>query len=246
MDKKMGKQGKAGAAVLDMGDVRLMDPSDRKRKGFDLLGAGGEGAPNGKKSKGGKKGGKAVTFGDGGVEDSQEKLVKAAFSLAGDEEKLFLAEKAAEVEAGLPKFEDNSVPGWGTWGGKGAALESRPVTKAKLRIKQRIERKARELAAARPDANLDKVVISAKKDTKVLKYMVPSLPYPYTSVEQFDRAQRTPIGAEWNPISTFQESIKPAIITKPGVIINPIEFNPAVGKKKGRDKSKKKHKKKHS
>jgi U3 small nucleolar RNA-associated protein 14 len=248
LDKKTGKtQGgaKGAAAVLNMTDVRLMDASDRKRKGFDLLGDGVEGGPKGKKGKSGKgKENKAVTFGDGGVEDSQEKLVKAAFSLAGDEEKLFLAEKAAEVEATLPKFSDTSVPGWGTWGGKGAALESRPVTKAKLRIKQKIERKAKELAAARPDSHLDKVVISAKRDTKVLKYMVPSLPYPYTSVEQFDRAQRTPIGSEWNPISTFQESVKPAIITKPGVIINPIEFNPAVGKKKGRDKTKKKHKKK--
>jgi len=79
------------------------------------------------------------------------------------------------------------------------------------------------------------VIISQKVDKKSLKYMVPQLPYPYTSVEQFDKAQRTPVGAEWNTMNTFQDSIKPAVITKPGEIIQPI----TLGKKKRSNKQKK-------
>jgi hypothetical protein len=152
----------------------------------------------------------------------QQQLVKEAFSLGGEEGMFFCEEKKIMVEAGLPQFEDKAIPGWGSWGGA-REVAVKPLSKAKLQAKAAVERKAREVAKSRSDAKLNNVFISDKVDKKALKYMVPRLPYPFTSVEQFDRRQRTPIGSEWNTINTFQNAIKPSVISKPGVIIKPIE-----------------------
>lgn len=166
----------------------------------------------------------------------QERLVKEAFSITGEAEQMFNKEKAELIAADLPKFEDHAVPGWGHWGN--SSSQPKPMSKMKLKIKAAIEKKAAEEAAGRQDAKLSHVIISQKTDKKSVKYMVPQLPYPFTSVEQFDKAQRTPIGTEWNTQNTFQETIKPSVITKPGVIIEPMARSNKSVKRKQASKAK--------
>jgi len=60
----------------------------------------------------------------------QETLVKEAFSITGEAEQLFAKEKNEVVSAALPKFEDNSLPGWGSWGGGNA--KPRPLSEVSI------------------------------------------------------------------------------------------------------------------
>ena len=85
------------------------------------------------------------------------------------------------------------------------------------------------------------MILNEKVDQKAIKYLVATLPYPFTSAEQYERAIATPVGKEWNTTSAFQQNVKPKIITRAGEIIEPAKFNPkvgAAGKEKGKAASK--------
>ena len=45
---------------------------------------------------------------------------------------------------------------------------------------------------------------------------VQSVPWPYTSREQFDKTNSTPVGRHWNTEATFQQMIKPKVTTGTG------------------------------
>ena len=77
-------------------------------------------------------------------------------------------------------------------------------------------------AFLRSDAGLKHVLISQKVDKKAMKFRVASLPHNYTSQDQFEREQRMPIGKEWNTMTQFVQSIKPAVLTQQGAIIAPM------------------------
>jgi U3 small nucleolar RNA-associated protein 14 len=107
-------------------------------------------------------------------------------------------------------------------------------------------REVKRLAAlaSRRDAKLKHVLINEKVDQKAMKYQVATLPYPFTSQEAYEKSLMTPIGKEWNTTLSFQENVRPKVITKAGEIIDPIKYNPKVGaagkKKEGGKKEPKK------
>ena len=49
------------------------------------------------------------------------------------------------------------------------------------------------------------------------------LPYPFVSVEQFEKSIRAPLGKTWNPETAHRELVKPKVVTKLGKIITPID-----------------------
>ncbi|WWC69729.1 uncharacterized protein I206_103672 [Kwoniella pini CBS 10737] len=144
----------------------------------------------------------------------QRDLVAQAF--AGDnvvEE--FEREKERQVEADAPKVEDTSLPGWGSWGGKGA--------KKKKNINPKFLVKTAGIEPTqRKDFKRSNLIITEKKDKRASQFLLQDLPYPYTSKEQYERSFATPVGSEWNSRSGFQKGTLPRIVKKPGAIIEPV------------------------
>ncbi|KAJ1301434.1 hypothetical protein OPQ81_008692 [Rhizoctonia solani] len=105
----------------------------------------------------------------------QRELVAMAF--AGDNVvEDFAAEKQRVIEEDAPKEIDTTLPGWGSWGGRGAKKQApRPNLIKKIGGVD---------ASKRADAGKKNIIISEKKDKKAAKYLVKDLPYPYTSKEQ--------------------------------------------------------------
>ena len=141
----------------------------------------------------------------------QRELVAEAF--AGDDVALdFAREKRAAAEADAPKEEDTSLPGWGSWGGKGA----RPTKKVPKERKAGLDPKMRQ------DSAMDNVIINERRDKKAAKYKAKDLPYPYTSAAQYEAAMRLPLGSEWNTRTQHQRLTLPRVATKMGQRIDPI------------------------
>lgn len=144
----------------------------------------------------------------------QRDLVSEAF--AGDNVVVdFVKEKEAVVGAEAPKEEDATLPGWGTWGGKGVRRRSH-------KHPQYIKKVAGIDPSKRKDHHMEHVIINEKLDKKASKYKAKDLPFPYTSAAQYEAAMRTPIGAEWNTRTQHQRLTLPRVTTKMGQRIDPI------------------------
>ncbi|QRW05992.1 U3 small nucleolar RNA-associated protein 14 [Ceratobasidium sp. AG-Ba] len=135
----------------------------------------------------------------------QRELVAMAF--AGDNViEDFAVEKQRVIQEDAPKEVDTTLPGWGSWGGRG--------TKKSAPRPSLIKKIAGVDATKRADAGKSHVIISERKDKKAAKYLVKDLPYPYTSKEQFARSMATPIGAEWNTRVAHQRATLPRVVKK--------------------------------
>ncbi|WWC85210.1 uncharacterized protein L201_000069 [Kwoniella dendrophila CBS 6074] len=146
----------------------------------------------------------------------QRDLVAQAF--AGDDVvEEFTREKEKQIELDAPKIEDTSLPGWGSWGGKGSKKNNKKPINPKFLIKT-----AGIEANQRKDFTRSNVIINEKKDKKASKHLLTDLPYPYTSKEQYERSFNNPVGSEWNSRSGFQKGTLPRIVKKPGAIIEPV------------------------
>ena len=125
----------------------------------------------------------------------------------------FEQEKQDLVKEEGDQIIDNSLPGWGSWGGTGISKKSQQ------RNKNRFVTKVKGIAPeVRKDAKLDKVIINEKRVKKNGKYLATELPHPYESRSQYERAMRLPLGPEWTTKSTFQDATKPRVLVKQGVI----------------------------
>eukprot|EP01018_Ginkgo_biloba_P014744 Gb_36334 [translate_table: standard] len=152
---------------------------------------------------------------------SQADLIQRAF--AGDDvEAEFEQVKAQAVNEEIPVSEGNvSLPGWGDW----TNVQQKRGLPSWILKQQRAEKEKREEALRkRKDAKLKFVVISEKMDKKATKFNTPSLPFPYKSREVFERSMRMPLGPDFNTIRAFQDMIRPSVIKKAGVIIDPIKY----------------------
>jgi len=179
----------------------------------------------------------------GGQNGNQAQLVAQAFSNMDDDadgegvegnEAEFERLKRQIMEGDLPKEETpvTGLPGWGSWAGAGASnfKSAKQLAREDAEAKKKAEARA-ALLAKRRDAKLSHVVLSERVDKHALKYQVATLPYPFTSIEQYEKSLAAPIGTEWNTTRAFQEKVQPKVITKPGEIIQPLQFNPKFARK---------------
>ncbi|KAE9395799.1 Utp14-domain-containing protein [Gymnopus androsaceus JB14] len=144
----------------------------------------------------------------------QRELVARAF--AGDNVvKDFEEAKRREIAMDAPTEVDTTIPGWGSWGGSGTR---KTAPKPHL-----IKKIAGIDPKSRADYNKSHVIISEKRDKKASKYLVPDLPFPYTSKAQFDRRMQQPLGPEWNTRVGFQRGTLPKVVKKMGTVIDPLE-----------------------
>jgi U3 small nucleolar RNA-associated protein 14 len=150
----------------------------------------------------------------------QQQLIARAF--AGDQvlEEDFEKEKAQLVDKETAKDEDVTLPGWGSWAGKGVK-DTKP--------QRRVIKKAAP-QAERKDGALKHVIITERLQRKAERKKVQGVPFPYTSKQQFERSIRQPIGKEWNSSSTVQRLVKPKVTTNAGTIIEPMRLTTSVKK----------------
>lgn len=152
-------------------------------------------------------------FGDDADDGEGGGLADAIFGGPDDVAKEFRKEKKKLIEEEGDQVVDNSLAGWGSWGGAGISK------KKQKQNKNRFVTKVKGVAPeARKDAKLDKVIINEKRVKKNGKYLATELPHPYESRSQYERAMRLPLGPEWTTKSTFQDATKPRVLVKQGII----------------------------
>lgn len=72
----------------------------------------------------------------------------------------------------------------------------------------------------RKDFESSNVIITEKKDKRAAQFQVKDLPYPYTSVEQYEARFRTPVGSEWNSRAVHQKETMPRVTKK----VSPVPY----------------------
>lgn len=113
--------------------------------------------------------------------------------------------------------EEKTVSGWGSWVGEGA-----PRPRPPKKLPKRLQAPEKKQIKRRRDNELKTVIISEKRIKKNTQYCVDVIPYPYTSREQYEKAMAGAIGREWNVTSAVKNMTRPEIVTRAGVMINPI------------------------
>ena len=126
----------------------------------------------------------------------------------------FQEAKRKVIEADAPQDVDETIPGWGSWGGKGV--------KKNRQAKKYIKHVPGIATEDRMDAGLSHVIINEKRDKKATKYLAKDLPYPYTNATQHEYALRQPLGPEFQTTAALRAHTRPKVLIKPGSIIDPI------------------------
>ncbi|ORY93150.1 small-subunit processome [Syncephalastrum racemosum] len=151
---------------------------------------------------------------------TQRDLVERAFADDDVVQEFEEEKQAAEAEED-DKMEDQTLPGWGAWGGKSVKKKQNKNRKAThiVKVKEGIKPEDRQ------DKKKKNVIISEKRNKKAEKYRPEAVPYPFQTLEQYERSLRAPVGKEWNTSKTVSKITKPRIITKLGMVIDPIRRN---------------------
>ena len=108
--------------------------------------------------------------------EDQRDIIAEAFA-DDDVVESFKAEKAALIEAKKPKDIDLTLPGWGEWGGGGAVPSKRK--------RKRFTVKAPPVHKRR-DENSGHLILNTDKDDKLRTHQVSNVPFPFTSVSDFE------------------------------------------------------------
>ena len=111
------------------------------------------------------------------------------------------------------------VSGWGPWAGAGA-----PPPKPPKKLPKHLQPpKQKETKRKRQDAKRQDVIIREKRVKKTAdKFMLNSIPYPYTSREEYERAMMGAVGREWNVSQSVKDMTRPEIQTTAGKVIQPL------------------------
>ncbi|KIX97651.1 uncharacterized protein Z520_06429 [Fonsecaea multimorphosa CBS 102226] len=145
--------------------------------------------------------------------DDRAALAQAIFTGSDEIQQEFAKEKKETVEEEGDQVIDNGLPGWGSWTGEG--ISKKAQKRAKGRFLTTVSGVAEE---KRQDSRLEKVIINEKRVKKNGKYLASELPHPFESRQQYERSLRLPLGPEWTTKTTFQDSTKPRVLVKQGII----------------------------
>merc|ERR1719187_1377425 len=146
-------------------------------------------------------------------ENEQRKAIAEAFA---DDDVVadFASEKAAIVEANKPKDIDLSLPGWGDWGGGGLKVSKRKLKRFTIKAPP---------APKRNDENKGHLILNTDKATNLKSHQVSNVPFPFTSVSDFESSIRAPVGDTFLPRTAFLKMIAPRVKTKMGEVIEPMD-----------------------
>ncbi|KAG7312123.1 hypothetical protein JYU34_001581 [Plutella xylostella] len=126
----------------------------------------------------------------------------------------FRQEKEEEANKDQPQDIDLSLPGWGSWGGKGVKAPKKRKNRFILKAPPKVPRR---------DENKGDIIIKEYKDPKLAVHKVSDVPFPFTSVKEYEASIRAPIGNTFIPEKAHKKLIRPSVITKAGTIIEPMD-----------------------
>mmetsp|Transcript_7943 Transcript_7943/g.11085 ORF Transcript_7943/g.11085 Transcript_7943/m.11085 type:complete len:549 (+) Transcript_7943:41-1687(+) len=113
------------------------------------------------------------------------------------------------------------LPGWGTWTGEGISREEEEAFNKKRRIKKNISQIPKTNLPS-DHSTQPNLILNPKRVKKQANLRVAQVPYPFSSKAQYERYMAQPLGREWNAEKAVQELIKPAVVVRPGVAIEPL------------------------
>jgi len=145
--------------------------------------------------------------------EDQRDIIAEAFA-DDDVVESFKAEKAALIEAKKPKDIDLTLPGWGEWGGGGAVPSKRKRKRFTVKAPPVHKRK---------DENTGHLILNTEKDDMLRTHQVSSVPFPFTSVSDYEASIRAPVGATFIPRTAHLKMVKPRVMTKAGAVIEPMD-----------------------
>ncbi|VVC90019.1 unnamed protein product [Leptidea sinapis] len=151
------------------------------------------------------------------LEDDEQIVPKVDIEEVFEEDDVvasFRQEKQEEIDNDTPKEIDLNLPGWGQWGGKGVKAPKRKRNRFITKPAPKIPRR---------DENKGDIIINEMKMTQLANHKVSELPFPFTSVSDFEASIRLPIGNTFIPETAHKKLIRPNVITKAGSIIEPMD-----------------------
>lgn len=122
-----------------------------------------------------------------------------------------------------PQDIDLSLPGWGSWGGLN--VKKSKLTRKKSRFILTVPK-----AMPRKPENQGKVIVFEHENEKLKKHLVKELPYPFTRVKDFEASIRAPVSRTFVPMNAHLQLIKPAVKTKLGHVIEPMDEDELIKK----------------
>ena len=146
-------------------------------------------------------------------EDSQKNIIAEAFADDNVVDE-FKSEKKRTADSRKAQDIDMTLPGWGEWGGGGAAPSKRKRKRFTIRAPP---------AEKRRDENTGHLILNTDKDTKLRQHQVSNVPFPFTAVSDFEASIRAPIGSTFIPRTAHLKMIKPRVKTKAGHVIQPMD-----------------------
>lgn len=128
-----------------------------------------------------------------------------------------------QIKKSQPENIDLSLPGWGSWGGTNIKQSSRKKKQFIINVPK---------DAPRKDENKGDVIIIEDEDAKIREHQVNELPFPFSTVKDFEASIRAPIGRNFIPENDHKKLIEPSVQTAMGKIIEPMDENVLIDKKK--------------
>jgi len=147
---------------------------------------------------------------------TQDELIQKAFAqpeepdFDPDMEEEFANEKNELEEKRKRKKVNKDKKGWGSWAGEGIS-------------KKRLKKEKEEPKKQKPQSKNNHVMINQNAISKKCKHqIVNTIPYPFTSLEEYEHSMLGTVGKEWNVHSGVQSMTQEEIKTRNGRIITPL------------------------
>lgn len=109
-----------------------------------------------------------------------------------------------------------SMPGWGSWAGAGISKEQMERRNKRLLLNLAPKEKRR-------DENKEGVFINEEASKQLRNHLVSDLPFPFTSLKDYEASIRAPIGRNSVTETAFRLLTRPSVITQKGKIIEPMD-----------------------
>uniref|UniRef100_A0A0B7A5Z1 U3 small nucleolar RNA-associated protein 14 homolog A n=1 Tax=Arion vulgaris TaxID=1028688 RepID=A0A0B7A5Z1_9EUPU len=163
---------------------------------------------------------KADDSDDNDGEENDDRMKVTMEELFQDEDVVeeFVKEKAEAEEKSRPKFEDTKLPGWGNWAGP-----DYKDNKQNEKQKKRAIERAKRIQLRQQKIKQPYVWLNPNKDDAIRKLQPKSVPFPYTSVQQYEASLRQPVSRGFVRETAFKLLTKPEVVTKLGHIIKPLD-----------------------
>lgn len=109
-----------------------------------------------------------------------------------------------------------TMPGWGSWAGPGISEEQATKRNKRLILKLAPPEKRR-------DENKNNVYINENASKHLRNHLTSDVPFPFTSLKDYENSIRAPVGRNFVTETSFRLLTRPAVITRKGQIIEPMD-----------------------